>query len=138
MPNIRPIDMHFLDDLLEMGSGYVLNFSDRTFTLFFADELDIDIDDSVSARNGGSKANAFDVSSKQSTNRPQCARSKRSGRYREALYERSRRPEKIENAQGRFLALVNRLQGAPTADAGKSVAPKPAFDRPKLVQLRTI
>jgi len=31
MSNIRPIDMMFLDDLFGMGSGYVLNFSDRTF-----------------------------------------------------------------------------------------------------------
>jgi hypothetical protein len=30
MSNIRSIDMMFLDDLFEMGSGYVLNFSDRT------------------------------------------------------------------------------------------------------------
>jgi len=29
MNNIRSIDMMFLDDVFEMGSGYVLNFSDR-------------------------------------------------------------------------------------------------------------
>lgn len=31
MSNIRSIDMMFLDDAFEMGGGYVLNFSDRTF-----------------------------------------------------------------------------------------------------------
>jgi hypothetical protein len=31
MTNIRSIDMMFLDDVFDMGSGYVLNFSDRTF-----------------------------------------------------------------------------------------------------------
>src|SRR3546814_14552421 len=41
---------------LDMGGGYVLNFSDRTFAQFFAEELNIDIDDPVYARNGGSKA----------------------------------------------------------------------------------
>ena len=30
MSNIRSIDMMFLDDIFDMGSGYVLNFSDRT------------------------------------------------------------------------------------------------------------
>lgn len=38
MPNIRAIDMLFLDDLLGMGGGYVLNFSDLTFSQFFAEE----------------------------------------------------------------------------------------------------
>jgi hypothetical protein len=31
MSNIRSIDMLFLDDVFDMGGGYVLNFSDRTF-----------------------------------------------------------------------------------------------------------
>ena len=55
MSNIRTVEMMFLDELFEMGGGYVLNFSDRTFTQFFAEELNIDIDDPVYARNGGSK-----------------------------------------------------------------------------------
>lgn len=45
VPNIRSIDMLFLEDLLNMGGGYVLNFSDRTFSQFFAEELNSDIDD---------------------------------------------------------------------------------------------
>jgi hypothetical protein len=36
MTNIRSIDMIFLDDVFDMGSGYVLNFSDSTFAQFFA------------------------------------------------------------------------------------------------------
>ena len=52
MPNIRSIDMMFLDDLLAMGSGYVLNFSNPTFTRFFADALNVDIDDPMYAENG--------------------------------------------------------------------------------------
>ena len=48
--------MMLIDDLFEMGSGYVLNFSDRTFAQFFAEELNIDIDDPVYATNGTSKA----------------------------------------------------------------------------------
>ena len=45
MTNIRAVDMLFLDDVFEMGGGYVLNFSDRTFAQFFAEELNLDIDD---------------------------------------------------------------------------------------------
>lgn len=55
MPNIRAIDMMFLDDLFEMGGGYVLNFSNATFSRFFADELNVDIDDPMYAEQGGSK-----------------------------------------------------------------------------------
>ena len=45
MSQIKSIDMLFLDKVFEMESGYVLNFSDRTFANFFAEELNIDIDD---------------------------------------------------------------------------------------------
>lgn len=40
MPNIRSIDMLFLDDLLDMGGGYVLNFSDRTIAQFFCGRVE--------------------------------------------------------------------------------------------------
>ncbi len=51
MPNIRSIDMMVLDDIFDMGSGYVLNFSDRTFAQFFAEELNVDIDNPVYKKN---------------------------------------------------------------------------------------
>src|SRR5262245_32828547 len=56
MPNIRSMDMLFLDDVFEMGGGYVLNFSDRTIAQFFAEELNIDFDQPIYAKNGTSKA----------------------------------------------------------------------------------
>ncbi|HMS72618.1 MAG TPA: hypothetical protein PKB03_06245 [Baekduia sp.] len=37
-PAVRMVDFLFLDALLEMGSGFVLNFTDRTFSQFFGDE----------------------------------------------------------------------------------------------------
>ena len=55
MSNIRQIDMMFLNDIFEMNSGYVLNFSDKTFAQFFAEELNIDINDLVYAQTGNSK-----------------------------------------------------------------------------------
>jgi len=39
MNNIRPTDMMILDNLFEMGGGYVLNFSNRTFSEFFLGEF---------------------------------------------------------------------------------------------------
>ena len=46
-----------LEDLLGMSSGYVLNFSDRTFGEFFDDLMGIDIHSDRYSAQGGSKAN---------------------------------------------------------------------------------
>ena len=48
--------MRVLEDIFEMGAGYVLNFSDRTMGDFFYHELSIDIDDEKYRRFGHSKA----------------------------------------------------------------------------------
>jgi hypothetical protein len=45
-----------IDEIFEMGSGYVLNFSDRTMAEYFEDELGIEIYDEKYAINGTSKA----------------------------------------------------------------------------------
>lgn len=134
MPNIRAIDMMFLDDLFEMGGGYVLNFSNSTFSRFFADELNVDIDDPMYAEQGRSKGKRLrcflqkvDVSTVIRT-------LKALWEYREAI-SREGKPETAQNAQGRLLSLINLLEGKPDAQpAGQ--APKPAFDRPKLIALR--
>ena len=42
---VGALDMKLIDDLFEMGGGYVLDFNDRTFSAFFKNELRIDIDD---------------------------------------------------------------------------------------------
>jgi hypothetical protein len=77
MPNIRSLDMIIIDDLFDMGSGYVLNFSDRTFAQFFTEELNIDIDDPVYAKNGTSKAKRLrcflQTVDKPTVVRPECA-----------------------------------------------------------------
>jgi hypothetical protein len=53
---IRSIDMRLIDDLFEMGGGYVLNFSNKTFAEFFDEELGINIDDPRYDSEGTSKA----------------------------------------------------------------------------------
>ena len=49
--------MKLIDDLVDFirGRGYVLDFSDSTFSDFFTSELDVDIDDPIYAEHGGSK-----------------------------------------------------------------------------------
>jgi hypothetical protein len=57
MVQIKRSDMRQIDDAFAMGSGYVLNFSDRTMSEWFEDELRINIDDQRYKRRGTSKAN---------------------------------------------------------------------------------
>ncbi len=134
MPNIRSIDMMFLDQLFEMGGGYVLNFSDRTMSRFFAEELNVDIDDPTYAEHGGSKGKRVRCFL-QKVEIPAVVKTlKALWEYREAIRMRDGKAEDIENAQGRLLSLINRLEGKP--DAKPAEAPKAAYDRPKLLALR--
>ncbi|MBR0948648.1 hypothetical protein JQ563_48815 [Bradyrhizobium liaoningense] len=57
MTNLKRSEMRLIDSALGMGSGYVLNFSDRTFAEFFDDEFRIDVDQQRYKTRGTSKAN---------------------------------------------------------------------------------
>ena len=71
MPSgIRSLDMQIIDKIFQMEGGYVLDFSDRTMTQFFAEELNIDIDHPQYRDDGTSKAKQFPiVDSDQPTDR---------------------------------------------------------------------
>jgi hypothetical protein len=55
MVQLKHSEKRILEDALDMGSGYVLNFSDRTFAEFF-DDQGITIYQEKYAFNGSSKA----------------------------------------------------------------------------------
>ncbi|SMC25717.1 Restriction endonuclease [Andreprevotia lacus DSM 23236] len=134
-PNIRSIDMLFLDDVFDMGSGYVLNFSDRTFAGFFAEELNIDIDDPVYARNGGSKAKRLRCFL-QTVNKPVVVQALMAlWEYREAVRIRACKPETVEGAEGRLLQLISKLS-EPAPGAQTSYTPTQATDRLKFTTLK--
>ena len=57
MADISFIERRKLERLLGMGSGYVLDFSDRTFSEFFEEHTRRDIDAPVYRERGTSKAN---------------------------------------------------------------------------------
>jgi hypothetical protein len=136
MSNIRPIDMLFLDDLLEMGSGYVLNFSDRTFAQFFAEELNVDIDDPIYSRNGGSKGKRLRCFL-QTVDKPTAIRSLEAlWEYREALRRRAGREDSLKNAQGRLLTLISQLSASDLVGPNVGISPSTS-NRMKLAELRT-
>ena len=57
MSDLTSIEKIKLEKLLEMDSGYVLDFSNRTFQEFVLENLNIDIYDEKYNYNSGSKAN---------------------------------------------------------------------------------
>ena len=44
--------MLLLEELFEMRNGYVLDFTNLTFSHFFAEAADVDIDDPIYAKGG--------------------------------------------------------------------------------------
>jgi hypothetical protein len=133
MTNIRSTDMLVIDDLFEMGSGYVLNFSDRTFAQFFAEELNVDIDDPTYAKYGTSKARRLRCFM-QTVDRNTAVRTLNAlWDYREAIRKRAGREDTIKNAHGQLLAVINRLDTGATTRS----APVPAFDRELFSQFLT-
>jgi hypothetical protein len=136
MSNIRTIDMMFVDDLFEMGGGYVLNFSDRTFAQFFAEELNIDIDDPLYSKNGTSKGKRLRCFL-QTVDKATVVRTLNAlWEYREAFRQRSSREESLENPHGRLLALIDRLESG-GAKSSQGQAPVPAFDHTTMTVLRS-
>ena len=57
MSDLTVIEKRKLERALEMSSGYVLNFSNRTFANFFLECFGIDIYDAKYDYGSGSKAN---------------------------------------------------------------------------------
>jgi hypothetical protein len=56
MSSLTMRDKRVLEDFLGMGSGYVLNFSDRTFADFVHEAVDVEIHTDKYAIHGSSKA----------------------------------------------------------------------------------
>ncbi len=135
MPNIRMIDMRLIDDLFQMGDGYVLDFTDRTMRKFFADELNVDIEDQAYKEQGTSKAKRL----RCFLNKVDPATAARAltalWSYREESRGRQRVPEWVHNGEGQFLSLLNRIQGKyPSPASGQQ--PTPAPDRERLNDLK--
>lgn len=133
---IRAIDLRLIDDLFEMGGGYVLDFSNRTFAEFFADELGVDIDSPQYEAEGTSKAKRLRLFLRICDDSLRIRTLLALWEYRQAHQRRSGVKERIPNAQQEFDALLARLGGkrtAPQQVAGP--AAQPTFDPLKLAQL---
>ncbi len=101
MSSINSIDMLLVDDLFERENqrGYVLDFSNRTFSQFFAGELKVDIDAPRFQVRGTSKMNRLRCYL-QTVDAAAASQALRAlWQYREAVRQRARREETVPNAE---------------------------------------
>lgn len=114
MPKIQPLDMKLLDLLFEMEGGYVLDFSNTTFSRFFFEELEIDIDDPLFTADGTSKARRL-RSFLRLADTQTCVRAlKALWAHRQSLLNHQAKDEPVANAEGRFLTLIQNLESGTT------------------------
>lgn len=128
--NIRAIDMKIIDRIFEMESGYVLDFSDRTMAAFFADELNIDIDNDRYRDDGNSKAKRLRCFLRKEDPATTVRVLNALWEYRETHRSLKGREEWVPNAQAQLLNLTNRILGKPGQPAGPQPPPAPAHEIP--------
>ncbi len=138
MSNLRTIDLMVVDDLVDFirGRGYVLDFSDSTFSQFFATELDVDIDDPTYAVAGGSKGKRLKCFLQKVDDRTALRVLRALWDVRSAWLLRTGQDDPVKNAEARYLSVINRLGGSPDAAQGPQESPKPAFDQQRIADLR--
>lgn len=137
MNKIRTIDIRLLDDIFDMGGGYVLDFSDRTFAAFFLEKLNIDITDQRYYLDGTSKAKRLRCFFRTVDSSTAALALRALWDYREEIRQRANQPEKIVNAHSRFLELLNRLKGTqPAAQPAPAAASKSSLNREAVAQLK--
>ena len=111
--------MRVFDDAFDMHSGYVLHFSDRTFSEFFDDEFGIDIYFEKYSFNGSSKAKRLRAFISTEDEYAVARVLRRLWEHRESI-PRYRTLENYKSVKQRFFELVAKIEGSgaiPRTDA---------------------
>lgn len=138
MSTIRTIDMKLLEDLFNSGRGpgYVLDFSDSTYREFFADELNIDIDDPVYSKEGTSKGKRLRYFLRTVNSLTAVRTLKSLWEHRESLRADKELAEWVANGEGRFLDLIDRIEGRSGSAAQIESPAVPAFDNERYLKFK--
>ncbi|MFC7535915.1 restriction endonuclease [Sphingomonas sp. GCM10030256] len=136
MSSISRADLRLIDELVEFirGRGYVLGFSDITFSEFFADELNVDIDDPVYAANGGSKGKRLRTFLAMVDDETATRTLNALWAHRAEFLASTGNADPVHNAEGRYLTLLRKLSGGPNAGTGEPG--RPVHDRQKIEAFR--
>ncbi len=112
MSSLDIADMRFLESALEMGGGYCLDFSDRTYADFFFQTLNIDIDAEEYRLEGGSKGKRMRFFLRTQPDHIVARLLHALQEYRSEMHERTGRSDN-EAFAARFAAIITRLSASP-------------------------
>ncbi len=126
---IRTMDMPILDEVLVMGNGFVLNFSNRTFADFFREELQVDIDDPRWEAQGESKARRLRYYLRQADRHTALDTLNALWEYRKISGVTHDYPELDDTVRDAFFRILERLGAQPRRKARPTTAPpQPSID----------
>ena len=110
-------DVRLFNLVFESNAGWILDFSNRTLSTFFDEELNVNIDDESYQKEGTSKAKRVRCLLKMVDRETAL-------RVLGALwqYKMESMPEQAEQSRSDFLALISRLENA-DADTAKGARP---------------
>lgn len=119
MSNLSTSDFLVVDALVDFvrGAGYVLDFSDRTFSQFFATELGVDIYDNKYAAFGTSKGKRLRQFLIAADNKMAAITLQKLWEHRKALLDDK---DPVANSETKYRALLHKLGAGP---APKTQAP---------------
>lgn len=127
MSSLKTTDMLLVVDLFqrEGAPGFVLDFSDRTFSEFFQRELGVNIDTPQFSQRGRSKLNRLRFYLSNADDLAAAKALQELWEYRLAVRARDRVPETVPEAEQRIASLIRRLGGNFAAkDTPRPEAPK--------------
>lgn len=107
--SLKRLDFDLLDYILDMGGGYVLDFSNQTYSEFFNEELDIDIDHSRYCDIGTSKGKRLRSCLKQSKTEDVLRVLTALWEYRETKRKRAGVKEEKQELVDEFFELLVKL-----------------------------
>ncbi|MCZ7497428.1 MULTISPECIES: restriction endonuclease [Hyphomicrobiales] len=128
-----------MDDLVDFvrGQGFVLDFSDKSFSEFFASELKVNIDDPKYAVNGGSKGKRLRYFLQHCDDATAVRTLAALWEHRSEYLARTAGKDPVVNAETRYLGLINRLSGNHAPPPAAPSAAATAADRNKIAKAKS-
>jgi len=133
MAQLRPVELKLIDEITGMSSGYVLDFTNATFSEFFRAEVGVDIYDDAYAIDGSSKGKRLRAFLQVAQTTAIIKALVALWEYRESGRISGGRVENIRDAHQRLSAIVERLGGDALPCHASSAVPqsKPALSTPE-------
>ena len=105
-------DLRFLNTTLQMSSGYCLDFSDRSFSNFFADAINYDIDEEQNFAEGGSKGKRIRYFLRMTDDRTAAKLLRALWEYRREMPPSPYADPDPSTLETRYMGIVAKLEGA--------------------------